>query len=373
MAVKEITDRIKPTEIEFHLLTARFDPKAPTTEKIGTVTVHRVGFGGTYLSKILFVPLAAFRARSLDKSHHFDGLWAIMTYMLLPVVLAKLLGLKCPYALTLQDGDPYKKVFGRWFIKPFTPILNYGFRNAKIIQAISEYLGTWPKLRGYQGKVEIIRNGADPDNLDLLASDKMLEAVKKSLGKKADDIYLFIAARLVYQKAQDIIIKSLTLLPERVKLLIAGGGSDEQMLKNFTAKLGLEERVRFLGLLPVEEVAKYRNPIVSDIFVHPSRSEGLGNSVLSAMAAELPVIATQVGGLADYIFDARRNPKQATTAWVVDADSPEQIATTVKDILANPEKVGSVTKTARELVEAEYNWDTISPAMRERVFEKLFT
>ena len=103
MAVKEITDRIKPTEIEFHLLTARFDSKAPTTEKIGTVTVHRVGFGGTYLSKILFIPLAAFRARSLDKSHHFDGLWAIMTYMLLPVVLAKLLGLNRPYALTLQD------------------------------------------------------------------------------------------------------------------------------------------------------------------------------------------------------------------------------------------------------------------------------
>ena len=144
------------------------------------------------------------------------------------------------------------------------------------------------------------------------------------------------------------------------------------MLKNLTAELGLEKRVRFLGALERDDVPKYRNTIVSDIFVHPSRSEGLGNTILSAMAAHLPVITTQVGGLADYIFDAKRNPDQETTAWAVDVDSPEQIAEAVKDILANPEQVERVTGAARQMVETEYNWEPISEAMQERVFAKLF-
>ncbi len=373
MAIKEITDRIDPEDIEFHLITHRFSAGAARREQIGNVVVYRVGFGGAYLSKILFIPLAVFKARLLHKTHCFDGLWAIMTYMLLPIVLARGLGLHCPYALTLQDGDPYEKVFGRWFIRPFTPLLDYGFRNACIIQAISEYLGKWPERRGYRDQVAIIRNGADPGCLDLSYSVQELEAVKNSLKKQADDIYLFIAARLVYQKAQDIIIQSLTLLPERVHLLIAGSGNDEAMLKKLTAELGLEKRVRFLGVLERDDVPKYRNTIVSDIFVHPSRSEGLGNTILSAMAARLPVVTTQVGGLADYIFDVKRNPKRETTAWAVDVDSPEQIAEAVKDILVSPERVKQVVETARKMVEIKYNWEPISHAMRKRVFEKLFT
>ncbi len=63
-----------------------------------------------------------------------------------------------------------------------------------------------------------------------------------------------------------------------------------------------------------------------DIFIRPSRSEGMGNSFIEAMAAGLPVIATQVGGLSDFIYDAKRNPGKEATAWAVDPDSPEQIA-----------------------------------------------
>lgn len=88
-AIKEITDRINPSDIEFHLVTLLFDKKAPREERIGNVHVHRVGFGGAYLSKILFVPLAAWKARMLDRTYHLDALWAMMTYMLLPVVFSR--------------------------------------------------------------------------------------------------------------------------------------------------------------------------------------------------------------------------------------------------------------------------------------------
>ncbi len=367
-AIKEITDRISEEEYEFHLVTHLFEKNAPRAEKIGRVIVYRVGFGEGRLSKIFFVPLAALKARELHKKIQFSGMWAMMTYMLLPLTLARLIGVKLPYVLTLQDGDSYEKVFERTFIRPFLPFIDKGFKDATIIQVISKYLGTWPKKRGYKGEVVMIRNGANPKNFEQLPLEQ-LDEVKKSLDKKNTDVYLFIAARLEHQKGIDAIIRALTLLPENIKFLIAGDGSEKEMLMGLVKELGVEDRVTFLGSLDRNDVPKYRNTIVSDIFVHPSRSEGLGNSVLSAMAGRLPVIASQVGGLADFIFDGTDN--QPATAWAVKPDSPEEIAAAVKDILTHPENVKQRTENARAMVEREYRWEQIAIDMQSVVFSKL--
>jgi glycosyltransferase involved in cell wall biosynthesis len=368
-AIKEITDRISEDDYEFHLITHLFEKSAPRVEKIGHVTVYRVGLGNAYLSKMLFIPLAAQKAARLHKKLHFTGMWAMMTYMLMPVTLARLIGVKIPYALTLQDGDPYEKVFERWFIKPALPLIDSGFKHARIIQVISQYLGTWPKKRGYQGEVVMIRNGANPKNFEQFYSDEVLEEVRKELGKKDNEFYLFIAARLVHQKGIDAVIKALPLLPEEVKFLIAGGGPEEGMLKELTKELHLEHRVIFLGPLERDDVPKYRNTIVADAFVHPSRSEGLGNSVLSAMAGRLPVVASQVGGLADFIFD--ESNRRPVTAWAVAPDSPEQIAAAVKKIMSNKEEVAIRTTNARAMVEREYHWEPIAKDMQKKVFNVL--
>lgn len=371
-AIKEITDRIDESDIEFHVITLLFDKKAPRLEKIGAVSVHRVGFGGAYLSKIFFIPLAALKARMLHRKLKFDGMWAMMTYMTMPLMIARSIGVQVPHALTLQDGDSYEKVFERWFIKPLVPLIDAGIKRARVIQVISEYLGTWPRKRGYTGEVVMVRNGANPKNVTQFYSDEELQAVKKKMGKQEGEVYLFIAARMVYQKAMDVIIRSLVLLPEKVHFVVAGAGPDEQMLRELVTELKLESRVHFLGALTRDEVPLYRNTIVSDIVVHPSRSEGLGNSVLSSMAARLPVVATQVGGFEDFIFDAKRNPNKVPTAWVVDPDSPEQIAAAVNDILGHPEQVDKVVENARKRIDTEFNWDVVAVNMKQNVFEKLW-
>jgi glycosyltransferase involved in cell wall biosynthesis len=365
-AIKEITDRIDPSDIEFHLITLLFDPKALREERIGNVTVHRVGFGGAYLSKVLFIPLAALTARSLDRKLHFDAVWSMMTYMLFPAVLARAFGLRAPRVLTLQDGDPYEKVFERTFIKPLLPLLDCGFRTTTVIQVISNYLGTWPGKRGYTGPIELIHNGANPKDLKESVGAEDIEETKEKLGKKEGDIYLVNTARLVHQKANDDTIRALTMLPSNVHLVLVGEGEDEAMLKALTTELHLEDRVHFTGRVDRSEVTKYR--LASDIFVCPSRSEGLGNALLSAMASRLPLIATQEGGIAEYLYDAKRNPDTPTTGWAVEKDSPEQIAETVQEILSDPVRTKQVTETARRLVEENYDWDLIARQMRERIF-----
>ena len=368
-SVKEITDRIIPSDIEFHLVTLRFDTTLPVEELIGNVHVHRVGFGPSYLSKICFVPLAVIKAMSLKHSLGISGYWTMMTYMLFPVAILRLLGSKVPHALTLQDGDPYEKVFERAHIRPFVFLLDIGFKSAKVIQPISRYLAEWPKKRNSQAKVVLVHNGANPKDLKESVPESEVTEIKKKLGKKDDDIYLVNTARLVHQKGNDDTIRALLELPVNVKLLLVGGGEDEAMLKTLSKELGLEDRVIFTGQVDRSEVTKYR--LASDIFVGPSRSEGLGNAFLSAMASRLPVVATQEGGLADFLFDAKKNPDIEATGWAVIKDNSQSIAAAVKDILANPEKVKTVTECARRMVLEKYDWDKIAKEMKEKVFSEL--
>ncbi|MFA5127115.1 MAG: glycosyltransferase family 4 protein [Patescibacteria group bacterium] len=380
-AIKEITDRLDTSDIEFHMVTLRYNSAFAKTEKVGNVLVHRIGITRKNpsfedlgkmpldLNKPLYQFLATSQACQLHRKYKYDAIWAMMAHSAgVPAVIFKLTHPKIKYFLTLQEGDPTDYI--EKTMRPLWPLFTRAFTKADKVQAISTFLADWAKKRGVpDSKIEIIHNGANPRDLAESASESEIAELKQKLGKKPSDIYLVNTARLVHQKANDDVIRALKLLPDNIKFLIVGDGPDEQMLKDLTKELHLENRVIFTGRIDRSEVTKYRK--VADIFVCPSRSEGLGNAFLSAMASHLPVVATQEGGLAEFIFDAKKNPDKETTAWAVDKDSPEQIVSAVKDILANPEKVKRITDTARQMVERKYNWDMIARDMRDKIFAKI--
>lgn len=347
IAIKEITDRSENNE--FHMLTLNFGGEKKE-EKIGNIFVHRIGSSDSYLSKILFVPRAAFAARALHRTHQFDALWAMMSYMVLPIVLLGTLGVRLPYVLTLQEGDPWEHMFSRWFILPLRPLLVSGFQHASAVSAISTYLAGWAKRMGYRGVPEVIGNGVDV---------KRFTPALRAL--RADSVSLVTTSRLVRKNAIDDVIKALPLLPGHIHFVVYGKGNEEGFLKSLAEKLRVANRVRFAGELPHADLP--RALATCDIFVRPSRSEGMGNSFIEAMAAGVPVIGTQEGGIADFLFDAKRNPDKETTGWAVDRDSPEQIAEAVKDILAHPEEARRVAANARRLVAERYEWDHVAARM----------
>ena len=366
IAVKEITDRLK--DMEFHMVTMRFDPHLSRTEKIGNIYVHRIGFANTSrLNKLLFQFIAGTAALSLHRKYRFDAVWAVMAHSSgVPAAIFKLIHTKIPYILTLQEGDPPEYV--ERVMRPLWPLFSRAFTSADVVQAISTFLGAWAGRRGFTGPLEIIPNGAS--DVSQTYTQKELSELKKRVGKKEGDVLLLSIGRLVHQKAIDEIIRALTRLPQHIHFLAVGDGPERDMLELLAQELGVEKRVKFAGHVDRSETAKYR--AISDIFVLPSRSEGMGISLVSAMASGLPVISTQEGGIADFLFDAKRNPDKETTGWAVNKDDPEQIVQAVEDILAHPEQVKNVTETARRLVSQKYNWDVIARDMREKVFGRVF-
>lgn len=345
VAIKEITDRIP--DVEFHLVTLRFAATDAKEERMGNVVVHRVGSGGSYWSKILFIPDAAAAGIQLEKKYAFDAAWAMMSYMTLPLILMRLLGTRLPYALTLQEGDTEQHMFGRLRILPFLVFINHGFRGAQVVQAISTYLGEWARKRGFTGPLEIIPNGVD---------------VARFTGDRAphDGVVLITSSRLVRKNGVDTIIRALPLLPD-VQLVVCGTGPEEAKLKSLARDLGVDGRIAWRGHVDHSELPRHLHH--ADIFVRPSRSEGMGNSFVEAFAAGVPVIATQVGGLKDFI-----TPE---VAWPVRPENPEDIAAAVRAIVQNPVARAEVVERAKMLVYQKYDWDIVARAMQDKVFAKI--
>ena len=369
LAVKEITDRISIAEIEFHMVTMRFSGADFAEDMIGNVRVHRVGSGDSYLSKILFIPRAVMRARQLDRVEKFDAFWALMSYMVLPISLLTRLGVRKPYILTLQDGDPFEHVFERSHIKPFAKLLREGFVGATVAQVISTYLGGWMQKFGYQGPIEVVPNGVD---VPLFATDpppEEVEALQKTLGKKKGDVWLVHTGRLVQKNAMDVVIEALAKLPESVHLLLIGSGVEGRALHDRADTLGVSARVHFIGTVDNHKLPLYLR--ACDIFIRPSRTEGMGTSFIEAFAAGIPVVATQAGGIADFLFDYQKNPDHPPTGFAVDIDSPEQIYQTVQLIISNPESVQVVVENAKALVKQKYDWNLVTEQMKEKVFARV--
>lgn len=378
VAIKEITDRIPKKDIEFHMVTLRFDKTYPKVEKVGNVLVHRIGFGTArpsseelkrfplHLNKFYYQFAAAFVGLRLHKKYSYDAVWSIMAHSAgVPGGLFKMFKSHIPYLLTLQEGDPVEHI--KKVMLPIYPLFIRGFKKADRMQTISTYLAEWGVAMGFNGKPVVIPNGVDTKVFSKEYPRRELETLKQKLDKKVNTVFLITTSRLVKKNGIDTVIKALVHLPEHVTFLIVGGGPEEKSLKKLSLAEGVMSRVRFLGEIKQKEIPKYLK--ISDIFIRPSRSEGMGNSFIEAMAAGLPVIGTQEGGIADFLYDPDKNPDIKPTGLAVPVDNPEAIAKAVlrysSDVLLRRE----VTDNAKALVEARYDWKIIVPAMRKKFFK----
>jgi glycosyltransferase involved in cell wall biosynthesis len=129
-------------------------------------------------------------------------------------------------------------------------------------------------------------------------------AVREQYGAADHDFVLLTLTSLVARKGLDVLLDAVGALGGcglRPLVWIAGEGPERAALINRAAGLGVDRQVRLLG--PVAEVGDLL--AASDVFVLPSRHEGLGVAALEAMAAGRPVVASAVGGLGDAVVDGR--------------------------------------------------------------------
>lgn len=150
-----------------------------------------------------------------------------------------------------------------------------------------------------------IRWGLDADRISVLPNPApevptlpTRDELRADLG--LDGFVLVFAGRLGPQKAVGVLLGALADLRD-VTLLIAGDGPDRATLERRTRELGLEERVRFLGSVPREEVLRLF--AAADASALPSAWENFPHTVVEALVVGCPVIATAVGGVPEVVHD----------------------------------------------------------------------
>jgi glycosyltransferase involved in cell wall biosynthesis len=174
----------------------------------------------------------------------------------------------------------------------------------------------------------LVRGGMAADNvvhIPNFADETPVTALsRRSFNTPVDRPLLLAAGRLHVNKGFDTLLQALTLVPDAV-LWLAGTGPQEQALKKLCHDLGLDERVRFLG---------WRSDVTAlmhtaDLFVCPSRHEGLGSIVMESWAHHCPIVATNSQGPGEVI-------ETGETGLVVPVDQPQPLAEAIRQLLTDP-------------------------------------
>lgn len=359
-ALKEITNRLRTEDFCFDMVTMHFDRALPKFEKIGNINVYRISS-----SKLLFPFLAYFKALTLHRKNKYNIAWSMMAGRNgFAALFFKLTHNRVKFLLTLQEGDrlsyPKERAGALWFL--VSGLFRKIFTKADFIQVISKHLEKWARDMGYEGALEVVPNGAYIKNFQLSITNFQKDKLRKELGIEKNEKVIITTGRLVEKNAVEDIIRALTFLPDNYKLLIAGTGKLFYELRKLTDELQLTKRVLFLGHIEHSEIPQYLH--ISDVFVRPSLSEGLGNSFIEAMAAHVPVIATEIGGITDFLRDGQ-------TGLFCGVHDPRGISEKIELLMKDNTLREEIIKEASKMVTEKYDWNLIANDMKNKVFDKL--
>ncbi len=337
---------------EVEVLTSRF-PGLPRCEQTDGATVRRLWAArrrrdrGRIDEMSLFMAGATWAGLGAALRRRPD---AVIAFIGIPAgppawLINRLTGV--PYVVALRGGDvPGFRCEGidafHRLLAPFTRLM---WRQAAAVTANSAGLSALARAFAPDLAVPVIHNGVDAG---LFRPDPAKP--------ETDDapVRLLAVGRLVAQKGVDVLLNALAEPGlERAVLDVVGDGDWRARLEAQAAALGLTDRVRFLGWLDRAELAGVYRAV--DVFVLPSRDEGMPNVVLEAMASGLPVAASRVAGAEDLVAEGE-------TGFLVPPEDAAALAAALKKLVGDAGLRAAMGARGRSRVEADFTWRAAATA-----------
>ncbi|MEO7560705.1 MAG: TIGR04063 family PEP-CTERM/XrtA system glycosyltransferase [Nitrosospira sp.] len=230
---------------------------------------------------------------------------------------------------------------------------SYALRRVDAITTICEGLRGDILGRGIAPeKVTVIPNAVNIENFSTGESPDLQLA--KDLGLDGRLVLGFIGSFYAYE-GLTVLLRALPAMlssnPD-IRILLVGGGPQEQELKALAMQLGLQDKVTFTGRVPHDQVQRYYNLI--DVLVYPRLRMRLTDLVtplkpLEAMAQGRLVVASDVGGHLELIQDGE-------TGILFEAGDPDALAAKVLNLLSRPDLWPGLRTAARRFVETQRSW-----------------
>jgi len=333
---------------EVFVLTSRYGD-APSVETVDGIFVHRVwswrigvhdcGVRGalTYLMSALPRLRRILKDERIEVVHYFFGL---------PTGLLSLYShsiKKIPYIVSLRGSDvPLYDCDSKTlrFLHWLTRSLSYKiWRDASQVVAVSGGLAKLASATFPDIDVGVIYNGIDINENT---------QVRRPSGHNGR-LRLICVSRLIPRKGLNDLLDALATLPELdFELSLVGEGPSESELRILAQKHGIAGKTIFVGYCTREEVqAHYLN---SDVFVLPTHSDAFANVILEAMSASLPVIACEVGGVAEAVVDRE-------TGILVSPQQPDQLAAAIQKLADDEGLRAAFGQAGKRRVRDLFSWN----------------
>ncbi len=194
-------------------------------------------------------------------------------------------------------------------------------------------------------RIAVITNGI----VTLPIESRSRLEVREEAGMDVNDLMLVSVGRLVYQKAHEVLVACMPVVLKEfpnAKVLIFGEGPLRTDLQAQIEKLDLSNSVKLTG--KTDQIARYLAS--ADVFVMPSRWEGLPIALLEAMSAGLPSVATKVEGVDEVLLEGEHG-------LFVPVENPQALAQAILQLLRDPQARSRMGAAARLHISTKYTVD----------------
>lgn len=246
-----------------------------------------------------------------------------------------------PYMVSMRGGDvpgfrPYD--FGTYH-RLVAPFLRLVWRQAGSLVANSKGLRELALKFDPSAHIELIPNGVDLDAFVPVERDWSTPR-------------LLSVGRLVYQKGLDLAARALADLKDLDwEWVVAGDGSFRLEFEKLCRELGIADRVRLAGWRSREELVQ--DYMQANLFLFPSRHEGMPNAVLEAMASGLPVVASRIAGNEELVLPDR-------TGLLFPSESVADLQAELQDLLPDAARRKAMGDAGRTRVQEKYGWQGVA-------------
>jgi glycosyltransferase involved in cell wall biosynthesis len=343
-ASAHIADQFEKKGHAVAVVTSRFG-KLPYKEQQGGVMVYRIPSlrhrqdRSTALEQIFFILSASLW--TLGWIPHFKPHVTLAFFGVPSGAVAWLIWklYKIPYVVSLRGGDVpgFRPYDFRVYHTLLAPLLRRIWKNAAAVVANSNGLRQLANTFDPRFESSIIPNGVNLESYRIEPRDWFFPR-------------LLSVGRVVHQKGLDLAMRALGGLKEfDWEWRIAGDGPQMHGLQSLAVELGLQDRVQFLGWQSREQLTKCYQE--ANVFLFPSRHEGMPNALLEAMASGLPVIASCIAGNEELVVDEK-------TGYLVPAEDVEALRTALKKMFSDSALREQMGAASRQIVEENYSWES---------------
>jgi len=241
-------------------------------------------------------------------------------------------------------GDPYEVLARGNLNHPLRPVLRWWSRHSLLAECRRACACAYVTRDVLQKRYPCSKGVFSTSYSSINLPDEVIIADPRNVKQSATFHLISVTTFETLYKGPDTLLEAISACRKRdldVTLTFVGDGKHRREVEELAGTLGLANRVRFTGHLS-SSAAVYAELDAADLFVHPSRVDGLPRAVVEAMARAMPCIATAVGGI----------PELLSLEDLVPANDPATLARRIEEVLGNPERMRKMS--SRNLATAQH-------------------